>query len=395
LLYFRLSYLSTGDYLIFDMNWKKTKAAAGYGRLVPNPKSKLQEQFHEVARFKHLSGRTEEAYWQWVMRFLRFHRVAPHPGPLPIVSQRGEGEKKGSWRHPRELPPEAVAEFLSDLATRLRVAASTQNQALNALMFLYREVLHLHTEEIGRFERVKRPARLPEVLSREEVKRVLAAAGRGHQLPLRLLYGTGLRLMELLRLRVKDVDFERNQVVVRGGKGDKDRVTVLPGSLKAELQTHLEKWRLEHQREAEAGRGETSLPDGVARKHPGAAKEWIWQFVFPAAGVSRDPQGKQNFDTSPSIPLPGRGGEGRTLLRHHLHEDSLQRAMKAAVNRAGLSKNATCHTLRHSFATHLLENGYDIRTVQDLLGHKDVSTTQIYTHVMSRPGLGVRSPLDG
>jgi len=357
------------------MNWKGTKTAGGHDGLIPNPKAKLREQFHEVARFKHLSGRTEEAYWQWVMRFLRFHRDGSRR-PVFARLRPGELSPHQSWRHPRELTPEAVAEFLSDLATRLRVAASTQNQALNALMFLYREVLHLHTEEIGKFERAKRPARLPEVLSREEVKAVLSAAAREHQLPLRLLYGTGLRLLELLRLRVKDVDFGRNQITVRGGKGDKDRATVLPESLREELRTHLEKWRLEHQRELEADRGETSLPDGVARKYPGAAREWIWQFIFPAAGVSKDP------------------ASGR-ILRHHLHEDNLQRGMKAAVKRAGLAKNATCHTLRHSFATHLLENGYDIRTVQDLLGHKDVTTTQIYIHVMQRPGLGVRSPLDG
>jgi len=194
---------------------------------------------------------------------------------------------------------------------------------------------------------------------------------------LRLLYGTGLRLMELLRLRVKDVDFGRNQIMVRSGKGQKDRVTVLPESLKAELQAHLERWRLEHRRELEAGRGVSSLPEGVGKKYPGAAKEWAWQYLFPAAG----------WATARGEARPG-------LLRHHLHEDTLQRGMKAAVARAKIAKRATCHTLRHSFATHLLENGYDIRTVQDLLGHKDVATTQIYTHVMQKPGIGVRSPLD-
>jgi integron integrase len=334
------------------------------GKLVPNPKAKLRDQFHEVARFKYLSGRTEESYWQWVVRYLKHHR------------------HEGQWQHPRDLTAQAVAEFLSHLANQRRVAAATQAQALNALVFLYREVLHVHVGEIGEFERVRRPARLPEVLSKDEVRRVLSAAEPEYQLPLRLLYGTGMRLMELLRLRIKDVDFERNQLMIRGGKGNKDRVTVLPESLKEELQAHLEKWRLEHARQAAEGCGAASLPEGVERKYPGAAREWAWQYVFPAAGLS--------FVKS------GLRGAARPAgrLRHHLHEDLLQRGMRAAVAMARLSKRATCHTLRHSFATHLLENGYDIRTVQDLLGHKNVATTQIYTHVMQKPGLGVRSPLD-
>jgi integron integrase len=340
------------------VNIEPAKTAVPLGRLVPNPKARLRDQFHEVARFKYFSLRTETSYWQWVVRYLRFHR------------------QEGQWRHPRDLPPQAVAAFLSDLAVRQQVAAATQAQALNALIFLYREVLQVHVGEIGAFERVRRPARLPEVLSRAEVTRVLAAAAPEYQLPLRLLYGTGLRLMELLRLRIKDVDFERNQIMVRAGKGQKDRVTVLPESLKAELRAHLEKWRLEHEREWAAGRGATSLPEAVRHKYPGAATEWAWQYVFPASDLSTDPESKKR-------------------LRHHLHEDSLQRGMRAAVGRAKISKRATCHTLRHSFATHLLENGYDIRTVQDLLGHRSVLTTQIYTHVMQRPGLGVRSPLDG
>ena len=338
----------------------ETGETAPLAKFAPNPKLKLRDQFHEVMRYKHFSQRTEDAYWQWVMRFLRFHR------------------QNGVWRHPKDLPATAVSEFLSDLATRLNVAASTQSQALNALIFLYRYVLQHHLGEIGAFERARRPVKLPEVLTREEVKQVLSKVQPNYQLPLRLMYGTGVRLMELLRLRVKDVDFSRNQVMVRAGKGNKDRVTVLPETLKDELRVHLEKWRLEHSRAVSEGIGAASLPDSVARKFPKAAKEWAWQYIFPAPNLSR---------ARPDASLP--------LLRHHLQEDNLQRTMKAAVKRAGIPKNATCHTLRHSFATHLLENGYDIRTLQDLLGHKDVTTTQIYVHVMQKPGLGVKSPLDG
>lgn len=225
------------------MNIESAKTARPLGKLVPNPKAKLRDQFHEVARFKYFSERTEETYWQWVVRYLKFHR------------------QEGQWRHPRELPASAIAAFLSDLANRQKVAAATQAQALNALVFLYREVLRMHLGEIGEFERVRRPARLPEVLTQEEVRRVLDAAVPEYQLPLRLLYGTGLRLMELLRLRIKDVDFARNQIMVRGGKGGKDRVTVLPERLKAELAAHVERWRLEHVRELEAG-ARADLPAG-------------------------------------------------------------------------------------------------------------------------------------
>ena len=353
------------------MNIEAGKTARRLGTLVPNPKAKLKDQFHEVCRFKYFSQRTEDSYWQWVVRFLKFHRV-------PDGTRGNASLPNHGWRHPKDLGGPEVAAFLSDLANHQRVAAATQAQALNALVFLYREVLHVLVAEIGEFERVRRPARLPEVLSRAEVKLVLGAAAPEYQLPLRLLYGTGLRLMELLRLRIKDVDFDRNHIMVRSGKGQKDRVTVLPETLKAELRAHLEKWRLEHQRELEAGRGVCSLPEGVAKKYPGAAKEWAWQYVFPAAGLAT-----------------ARGDAGLAWLRHHLHEDTLQRGMKAAVGRVKIAKRATCHTLRHSFATHLLEANTDIRTVQDLLGHQHVTTTQLYTHVMQKPGLGVRSPLDG
>ncbi|MCC6823851.1 MAG: integron integrase [Verrucomicrobia subdivision 3 bacterium] len=358
------------------MNIEPGKTARRLGTLIPNPKARLRDQFHEVCRFKYFSQRTEDSYWQWVVRFLKFHRGSNRGNARPLLGPRPQGES-GGWRHPKDLGAAEVAAFLSDLANRQGVAAATQAQALNALVFLYREVLHVLVAEIGEFERVRRPARLPEVLSRAEVKLVLGAAAPEYQLPLRLLYGTGMRLMELLRLRIKDVDFDRNQIMVRSGKGQKDRVTILPETLKAELRAQVEKWRLAHQRELEAGRGVSSLPEGVAKKYPGAAKEWGWQYVFPAAGLA-----------------PARGDAGVAWRRHHLHEDTLQRGMKAAVGRAKIAKRATCHTLRHSFATHLLEGGTDIRTVQDLLGHRQVTTTQIYTHVMQRPGLGVRSPLD-
>jgi integron integrase len=332
------------------------KSAKTAGKLIPNPKARLREQVREVMRFHHYSERTEEAYWQWIRRYIFFH----------------------AKRHPRELGTQEVSDFLSHLSAAQDAAKATQQQALNALVFLYAEVLLQPLGVLPEFRYARRPPRLPVVLSRAEVQELLAMTELRYQLPLRLMYGTGLRLMELLRLRVKDVDFARRQILVRAGKGDRDRVTVLPDSLRAELQVHLEKLRLEHQREVAAERGEVSLPAEVEHKHPAAAREWMWQYVFPAAGLSN----------------ATRTGNRVSLRRHHLQEDNLQRAVKLAATRAGLKKTVTPHTLRHCFATHLLENGYDIRTVQDLLGHKDVATTQIYTHVMQKPGLGVRSPLD-
>jgi len=338
--------------------------AAVWERLVPNPKARLKEQFHEVCRFKHLAVRSEEAYWGWVVRLVRHF---------------------DSKINPKDLSGEQLAAFLTHLATVGQVAASTQNQALNALLFLYREVLHLE-RVVAEFVRVRRPARLPGVLSREEVKRVLATVAPEHQLPVQLLYGTGLRLMELLRLRIKDVDFARNQIIVHGGKGDKDRVTMLPEVLRTATMDHLKRVRLLWEEDLAAGLGAVWLPEGLGRKYPNAAREWGWQWVFPSKGLAADPEGRG--DGAHRVTRP-------TLRRHHLTEDTLQRAVKLAATRAGLVKTVTPHTLRHSFATHLLENGYDIRTLQDLLGHKNVTTTQIYTHVMQKPGLGVKSPLDG
>jgi integron integrase len=328
-------------------------------KLIPNPKLRLREQIREVMRFHHYSVRTEEAYWFWIRKYILFH----------------------GKRHPRAMGGAETAAFLSHLAAGEGAAKATQLQALNALVFLYREVLLQPLGELPELKWSRRPPRLPVVLTKGELQQVFNAVEPRYALGLRLLYGAGLRLMELVRLRIKDADMERGQIAVHDAKGDKERVTMVPMSLMPDLKSQLERARVCWQEDLREGRAGVSLPAGVQRKYPKAGREWPWQFVFPAAGLSRNPT--------------ARGDARPTLLRHHLHEDSLQRAMKAAVNRAGLSKNATCHTLRHSFATHLLENGYDIRTVQDLLGHKDVATTQIYTHVMQKPGLGVRSPLDG
>jgi len=320
----------------------------------PNPRARLLDQVREVIRVKHYSIRTEEAYVQWIKRFIFFH----------------------GKRHPREMGEAEIEAFLTDLAVERKVSASTQNQALNALVFLYEEVLHL---ELGEFSavRAKRPDRLPVVLTKAETTRLLAAIKPGtNALMARLLYGTGMRLMECVRLRVKDVLFEENQIVVRDGKGAKDRVTMLPSSVKAELEGHLARVKLLHGSDLRSGAGEVYLPYALERKYPQAPREWAWQYVFPAMRLSRDP----------------RSGK---IRRHHASETALQRVVKEAVRLAGIVKPASCHTLRHSFATRLLEDGYDIRTVQELLGHKDVSTTMIYTHVMQKPGIGVRSPLDG
>ena len=332
-------------------------APAPLGVLLPNPKARLKDQFHEVARFKHLSSRTETTYWEWVVRFLKFHK-----------------EQTGRWQHPRELGSQGVTPFLTYLATERDVAVSTQNQALNGLLFLYREVLALPMLA-GDFVRVKRPPGVPTVLTQEEVRELLAALTGTYHLMARLLYGSGVRLLELLRLRVKDMDFARGQIFVRAGKGAKDRVTIFPDSLREPLQQHLAEVRKTHERDLVEGFGCVYLPPGLARKYPNARREWGWQWVFPSANRSTDSE-------------TGRTG------RHHTAETGLQRAVKEALRRTSITKSASCHTLRHSFATHLLESGVDIRTVQSLLGHRNVATTQIYLHVMQKPGLGVKSPLD-
>jgi len=304
-------------------------------------------------RARHYSRRTEEAYVAWMKRYIFFHGT----------------------RHPAEMGAAEVTRFLTSLAVDGHVAAATQNQALSALLFLYRDVLEIDLPWLDGMVRAKRPERLPIVLTRGEVRAVLQRLAGVPRLMACLLYGAGLRVLECCQLRVQDIDLATNQIVVRGGKGDKDRVTMLPAIVKADLTPHLEAVRAQHQGDLAAGAGWVELPTALLRKYPNAGREWVWRWVFPATRVYRDRLTGQR-------------------RRHHLHESVLQRAMKAAVYHAGIAKRASPHTLRHSFATHLLEDGHDIRTVQELLGHRDVTTTQIYTHVLNRGPAAVRSPAD-
>lgn len=319
-------------------------------------KPRLFTQVREVMRFKHYSIRTEAAYLGWIRRFILFH----------------------GKRHPEGLGADEVRAFLTALAVQGRVAAPTQNQALSALLFLYQQVLKREVGWLGDVERAQRPAKMPVVCTAGEVRAILGEVRGGTtRLMAHLLYGSGLRLMECARLRVKDVDLAYNHIVVRDGKGNKDRVTMLPVRLCEPLERHLRKVKALHEEDVEEGFGRVHLPYALERKYKRASQEWAWQYLFPAARRSRDPRDPEASER-----------------RHHLSEAVLQRAVKEAVRRSGVAKPVTCHTFRHSFATHLLENGYDIRTVQELLGHKDVSTTMIYTHVLNRPGIGVKSPLD-
>jgi integron integrase len=314
---------------------------------------KLLDRVRWQLRVKHYSIRTEKAYVDWIRRFILFH----------------------GKRHPSDMGEEEIAAFLTHLAVNGHVSASTQNQALSALLFLYQQVLDRKLHFIDKVERVRRPPKLPVVFTRVEARAVLAQLKGDYRLMAELLYGSGLRLMECVRLRVKDIDFGYNQITVRDGKGLRERVTLLPQRLRHPLQLHLERVKELHQHHLANGDGRVHLPFGLRRKYPNADRAWVWQYVFPAARVSTDP----------------RSGETR---RHHVSEKNLQNAVKLAIQQARVAKAASCHTFRHSFATHLLENGYDIRTVQELLGHKDVSTTMIYTHVLNKPGLSIRSPLD-
>lgn len=302
---------------------------------------------------RHLSLRTEQAYTNWIRRYILFHHK----------------------RHPREMGGTEIREFISHLAVDGDISASTQTVALSALLFLYRDVLKQEQPYVSNIERARKPKRLPVVFTRDETKRILTNLEGTQWLIAALLYGSGLRLMECLRLRVKDVDFTYGQVIVRDGKGEKDRLTMLPAKLKQPLMGQLQKIKVLHEEDLRAGYGEVFLPYALARKYPNASKQWGWQYVFPSGVRSTDP----------------RSG---TKRRHHIADSTVQTAVKKALRQAKISKQGSCHTLRHSFATHLLEKGYDIRTVQELLGHKDVRTTMIYTHVLNRGGKGVHSPID-
>lgn len=313
---------------------------------------KLLQRLSIVCQRLNYSYRTEQAYRRWIIRYVHF----------------------SGMRHPKSLGADHVKAFLEYLATDLNVAASTQNQALNALVFLYKHVLEIELDSFADFRRAKKPKKLPVILSRGEVRTIIDNMYGTPRLVAGLLYGSGLRLTEALRLRVKDMDFAYNQIVVRRGKGGKDRRTMLPLPLINPLKRQLDSARVLHQQDLEAGFGAVQLPDGLQRKYPNAAKEWGWQYVFPSRNRSIDP----------------RSGVER---RHHRSTSSIQRGVKRAVRKAGIIKHASCHTLRHSFATHLLEDGYDIRTVQELLGHKKLETTMIYTHVLQK-GVHVRSPLE-
>jgi integron integrase len=315
---------------------------------------RLLDRLRDAIRTRHYSRRTEEAYSYWTKRFIYFN----------------------GKRHPAEMGEAEVTAFLNHLGSDRNVSASTQNQALAALLFLYKNVLGVDLPWLDGLVRAQRPERLPVVLTREEVEKLLACLEGTNWLMASLLYGTGMRLMECSRLRVKDVDFGYRHILVRDGKGEKDRITMLPDRLAEPLRKQMEWARKIHESDLREGFGEVRLPHALARKYPRAGYEWGWQYVFPSKNRSADP-------------------DNGVIRRHHLDESVLQRAVKKAVRIAGISKPVHCHTFRHSFATHVLQSGYDIRTVQELLGHSDVSTTMIYTHVLNRGGRGVVSPLDG
>ena len=315
---------------------------------------RLLDQYRDALRIKHYSPRTEGTYVQWVRNYILFHNK----------------------RHPKEMGIPEIGQYLTHLATNQQVAASTQNQAFSAILFLYRHILNIQLDELQLAElRPQRAKTVPIVLSKDEVKRLIANLSGTNKLIAQVMYGGGLRVMECMRLRVKDIDFENHQVIVRDGKGENDRFTILPDSLISPLQLHLRYVKSLHEKDLADGHGSVHLPNALERKYKNADKDWIWQYLFPAAEISTDK----------------RTG---IIRRHHIHETIIQRSIKEAARRAGINKHVTPHPLRHSFATHLLQNGYDIRTIQELLGHKDVKTTMIYTHVLQRGGLAVKSPLD-
>jgi integron integrase len=318
------------------------------------PQKKLLEQYQDAIRTKQYSPRTGETYIQWVREYILYHKK----------------------RHPKEMGPAEINQFITHLAAERNVAPSTQNQAISAILFLYRHVLHIPLEEklLAGF-RPQRAKNIPTVLSKEEARRVIAQLQGANKLAAQIMYGSGLRIMECLRLRVKDMDFANHQVVVRDGKGGDDRITPLPDTLVEPLKRQLQYAKALHQQDLAEGYGSVYLPYAIEQKYKNAHKEWIWQYLFPAPNRSEDPRTK-------------------IIRRHHLDDTTVQKAVKQAAKLAGISKRVSPHTFRHSFATHLLQAGYDIRTVQELLGHKDVKTTMIYTHVLQRGGLAVKSPLD-
>jgi integron integrase len=314
------------------------------------PPKKLLDQVRDLLRIKHYSYRTEQSYVAWIRRYILFHNK----------------------RHPKEMGIPEIEAFLSYLAIEENVAASTQNVALSALIFLYKEVLRINQPLSLNAFRAKRSTYLPTVLTKEETQSVIQQLTGEHQLVIKILYGSGLRLSEGLNLRVKDLDFAQRQIQIRDTKGMENRITMMPDSLVEPLKAHLQRVKSQHQRDLEKGFGSVYLPFALARKFPHADRQWIWQYIFPSGRISKDPRSE-------------------VLRRHHLDESGLQKALKQAVRSAGIQNRASCHTFRHSFATHLLQSGYDIRTVQELLGHKDVKTTMIYTHVLNKCGRGVCS----
>jgi len=320
----------------------------------PANSKKLLDQYRDALRVKHYSPRTEDTYTQWVRNFILFHNK----------------------RHPKEMGIPEIGQFLTHLASDKQISASSQNQALSSILFLYRHVLRVSLDEESLLQfRPQRSKTLPTVLSKDEIKLVFAKLSGVYKLIAQVMYGGGLRVMETMRLRIKDLDFENQQIIVRDGKGENDRFTIFPETLLAPLQFHLQQVKLIHQQDLADGYGAVYLPNALGRKYPLANREWIWQYVFPA---------------------PERSKDKRTgiIRRHHIHETAVQKSVREAARKAGINKHVTPHTFRHSFATHLLQNNYDIRTIQELLGHKDVKTTMIYTHVLNRGASAVRSPLD-
>jgi len=339
---------------MFPVQYTNRMETKNKPKFKPDPKLKLMDQVRQVLRYHHYAYRTEQTYCDWIVRFIKFHGAKIHP------SQMGKSH---------------IETFLSHLATEAKVSASTQRQALNAILFLYRHVLDQPVEDQLEPVRAKKYARPPTVMTQSEVQRVLAGLTGTHLLMAGILYGCGLRLMECVRLRVQDLDFDRNILYVRQAKGGKDRTTLFPQSIQSELRQHIEKVSRLHEADLERGYGEVYLPAALARKYPSASREFRWQYVFPSKNLSRDPITD-------------------ATRRHHVLESGLQKAVKTAVEKAGITKRVSCHTFRHSFATHLLENGVNIRVVQELMGHADVKTTEIYTHVMANDISAVSSPLD-